>query len=302
MNLKNCNICPRQCEKNRENDELGYCNSNSKIKISKAMLHHFEEPFISGKFNDKRGSGTVFFSNCPLKCVYCQNFNISHEGFGKEISEETLGKIFLNLQNEGAYNINLVTPTHFAPLIMESIKYAKSNGLHLPIIYNTSGYEKPETINLLKGYIDIYLTDIKYYHDKYSILYSKAKDYFKYASSSLSEMFSQTGKFSFDEKGMMKKGVVVRHLMLPGLLFDSKKILDYLYNTYKDDIYISLMNQYVPMYKAFDYPNINKKLNNDHYNSLINYALNLGIKNALIQEEGASDKCYIPDFNLDGII
>ncbi|MCL2320892.1 MAG: radical SAM protein [Oscillospiraceae bacterium] len=302
MDLKCCNICPRECGKNREDGELGYCKSSSNIKVAKAMIHHFEEPFISGEPEDSRGSGTVFFSNCPLKCVYCQNYNISHEGFGKEISEARLAEIFLTLQYKGAYNINLVTPTHYAKEIIESIKLARSKGLSIPIVYNTSGYEKPSTIKELNGYIDIYLTDIKYFNDKYSILYSNAKDYFKYASDSLKEMFSQIGKFSFDENEMMKKGVVVRHLMLPGLLFDSKKILDYVYSNFKDDVYISLMNQYVPMYKACNYPNINKTLNEDHYNSLIDYALNLGIKNALIQEKGSSDKCFIPDFDLSGVI
>jgi len=301
VKLNKCDICPRECGVNREKGELGYCNSNSKVKIARAMIHHFEEPFISGEENDQRGSGAVFFSNCPLKCVYCQNFNISHGGFGKELSNESLSRVFLNLQGEGAYNINLVSPTHFAPMIMESIEHARLNGLNIPIIYNTSGYEKSETIRNLKGYIDIFLTDIKYFNDKYSILYSNAKDYFKYASSSLEEMYSQIGKFKLDEQGIMKKGVVVRHLMLPGLLFDSKKILDHIYNIYGDDVYMSLMNQYVPMYGASNYPNINRKLTKAHYDSLIEYALKLGVKNALIQDEGTSKEFYIPDFNLEGI-
>lgn len=301
MNLKKCNICPRECNVNRINGEIGYCKSGFNIKAARAMLHHFEEPFISGNFDDKRGSGTVFFSNCPLKCVFCQNFNISHEGFGLEISIEGLSNIFLNLQNKGAYNINLVSPTHFIYQILEAIKYAKQKGLSIPIVYNTGGYEKKSTISELKGYVDIYLMDIKYFNDKYAILYSNAKDYFKFASSALEEMYSQIGKFEFDENKMMKKGIIIRHLMLPGLLFDSKKILDYIYDRYKDDVYISLMNQYVPMYKAYDYKNINKKLNKAHYDALIEYALNLGIKNALVQDEGSSEESYIPEFNLEGI-
>ena len=267
------------------------------MKVARAALHHWEEPCVSGE----AGSGTVFFSNCSLKCVFCQNNDISQCAVGKEISNERLAEIFLELQNKGALNINLVTPTHYVPQIIEAVIIAKGRGLTLPILYNCSGYESLATIKLLKGYIDVYLPDIKYFENKYSVKYSNAADYFKYASEAVAEMVSQVGDPVFDENGIIKKGVIVRHMMLPGLLFDSKKIVDFLYKSFGDNIFISIMNQYTPNFKSSAYPEINRPLRSDHYDTLIDYALELGVKNGFIQEEGTSSKVFIPPFNLEGV-
>lgn len=290
--LNKCKLCPRECNVNRLNGELGFCKSSNKIIISRAALHLWEEPCISGT----KGSGTVFFSNCNLNCVFCQNHCISQEGLGIEISIENLSNVFLELQQNGANNINLVTPTHYVPQIIESLILAKSKGLSLPILYNSNGYDSLDTINALDGYIDVYLPDLKYFHSKYSLRYSKSKDYFEKASIAIKEMYKQVGTIKFDQNGMVKKGVIIRHLMLPGLLFDSKKIIDYIYKYFKDDVYISIMNQYTPMFKASDYEEINRPLNSSHYDALINYALDLGITNAFIQDPGSDSKEFIPDF------
>ncbi|MDT8716744.1 radical SAM protein [Clostridium sp. 19966] len=294
--LENCNLCPRNCGVNRLAGKKGYCKASYKLKVARAALHHWEEPCISGK----KGSGTVFFSNCNLRCVFCQNYEISEESAGTEISIERLSDIFLELQASGANNINLVTPTHYVPQIVAAVNMSKASGLFIPILYNCSGYENIETIKLLKGTIDVYLPDLKYYSSKYSTKYSKAPDYFLKASEAIKEMVNQVGSPKF-ENGLIKKGVIVRHLMLPGLLFDSKKIIDFLYNTFKDEIYISIMNQYTPMENCKLYPEINKTLKPEHYDALIDYALNLGVKNGFIQDEGTQSKVFIPSFNLDGV-
>lgn len=233
--------------------------------------------------------------------MFCQNHCISHEGVGKEISIERLSEIFLEQQQRGAHNINLVTPTHFVPQIIEAIKIARIKGLTLPIVYNSNGYENIETIRALKGYIDIYLPDLKYFSDKYAVKYSHAPNYFEMASKAIEEMYSQAGDPEFDENGIMKKGVIVRHLMLPGLLFDSKKIMDYIYNTFGNSVYISIMNQYTPVSGVDKYPEINRSVNSKHYDSLIDYCLMLGIQNAFIQEEGTVSESFIPNFDLRGV-
>lgn len=295
--LRNCMLCPRNCSIDRTANKAGFCKIGSKVTLARVSLHHWEEPCLSGK----NGSGTVFFSGCNLKCVFCQNNTISHKGVGMEISIERLSEIFIEQQSKGAHNINLVTPTHFVPQIIEAIKIARNKGLILPIVYNCSGYENIETLKALKGYIDIYLPDLKYYNDKYSIKYSNAPNYFAITSKAIEEMYNQVGKAVFDTDGMMKKGVIIRHLMLPGLLFDSKKIIDYIYNTFGDNVYISLMNQYTPINNLEKYPEINKPLNPKHYESLIDYCLSLGIKNAFIQEEGTVSESFIPEFDLRGV-
>ena len=295
--LENCNLCTRRCNVNRLNNQVGVCKATNKIKIARAELHKWEEPPISGE----SGSGTVFFSYCNFKCVFCQNHEISQEYFGAEISIERLSEIFLELQEKGANNINLVTPTHYVPQIMEAIDMAKANGLKLPILYNTNGYDTLETIKMLDGYIDVYLPDFKYYNDKYAVKYSKAPGYSKNLIPVLKEMVRQTGAPVFDEKGLIKKGVIIRHLMLPGLLFDSKKVIDTIYSTFGDDVFISIMNQYTPMHKACDYPEINKPLNPAHYTSLINYAVSIGVKNGFVQEEGTNTTSYVPSFRLEGV-
>ncbi len=295
--IENCTLCRHNCGVNRLNGNIGFCNSGKKIKLARVSLHHWEEPCLSGD----KGSGTIFFSNCNLKCVYCQNYIISSNGIGKEISIKRLSEIFLEQQEKGAHNINLVTPTHFVPQIIEALKLAKNSGLKLPIVYNTNSYENLETIKALKGYIDIYLPDLKYFNDKYAIKYSNAPNYFTTASKAIEEMFSQVGEPVFDINGMMKKGMIIRHLMLPGLLFDSKKIVDYIYNTFKDSVFTSLMNQYTPIFNTSCYPEINKKINPKHYEALVDYCVKLGISNAYIQEQGTASESFIPNFDLRGI-
>ena len=295
--LKRCCLCPRKCCVNRLKGELGFCKASKDVKIAKVSLHMWEEPCISGAM----GSGTVFFSNCNLRCVFCQNHEISYEDTGKTVSINRLSEIFLEQQHRGALNINLVTPTHYVPQIIEALKIAKGNGLSIPILYNSNGYENIDTIKALKGFIDVYLPDLKYYKDKYAIKYSKSPNYFSIASQAISEMLSQVGEARFDDNDTIKKGVIIRHLMLPGLLFDSKKVMDFIYNTFGDCVYISLMNQYTPMYKANEYPEINKALNFNHYDALIDYCLKLGVTNCFIQEDGTASKAFIPDFDLSGV-
>ena len=279
--LDSCKLCPRNCGANRSSGKRGFCGAGEKIRVARAALHYWEEPCISGDI----GSGTVFFSYCTLKCVFCQNYDISQCTWGKEITIERLAEIFIELQNKGALNINLVTPTHYVPQIIEALKIAKGKGLSLPIIYNSSGYENVETIKLLKGYIDVYLPDMKYFDTKYSSKYSKAKDYFEYAKRAIDEMVNQVGEVKFDENGIVQKGVIIRHLMLPGLLFDSKKIIDHIYNAYGNKVYISIMNQYTPLEHVSKYPELNKPLNQKHYEELIYYSLTIGVQNGFIQDE-----------------
>ena len=295
--LENCMLCPRKCGVNRLESQRGFCGAGTTVKVARAALHHWEEPCISGEV----GSGTVFFSYCTLKCVFCQNYDISQCQAGKEISVERLGKIFIELQEKAALNINLVTPTHFVPQIIEGLKIAKANGLQIPVVYNSSGYETVETIKLLNGYVDVYLPDMKYFNTKYSTKYSKAPEYFNYAKEALDEMVSQVGESVFNKDGIIQKGVIIRHLMLPGLLFDSKKVIDYIHKTYGDKVFISLMNQYTPLEHVKDYPEINKTLNPKHYESLINYALDIGITNGFIQEEGTAKESFIPPFDYEGV-
>lgn len=287
--LNKCNLCPRNCNINRHTN-TGFCQAKDKIKIARASLHYWEEPCIS----KNNGSGTIFFSNCNLKCIFCQNYEISIENIGTEITIEKFADICLDLQNKKALNINLVTPTIYVPLIIEGIKLAKSKGLKIPIIYNTSGYEKKETIKLLKGTIDIYMPDLKYYSDFYAIKYSNAKNYFKNAKDAINEMYKQVGNPVY-KNNILQKGVIIRHLILPGLKEDSKRIIKYIYETYKDNVIISIMNQYTNI-KQLKYNNLNRKVTNTEYDEIINYAYDLGIRNAYIQEGNTQKKSFIPDF------
>lgn len=291
--LESCKVCPRECGVNRLKGQMGFCKASEGIKIARAALHHWEEPCLSGE----RGSGTVFFAHCTLKCVFCQNHEISTEGKGKAISIEELATTFLRLQEEGAHNINLVTPTHYVPQIIESLKLAREKGLHLPIVYNSSGYEKVETLKLLDGYVDIYLPDFKYFKQQYAIKYSKAPDYTSYAKSAIDEMVRQVGEASFDAEGIMQKGVIIRHLMLPGLLFDSKKIITYIHKTYGNKVYISIMNQYTPLEMVKDYPELDKVINPKHYEYITDYAVQIGVENGFIQEGETASESFIPKFN-----
>ena len=292
--LNKCKLCPRNCSVNRNCGELGYCLAPDEITIAKYYLHQWEEPCITGK----NGSGTIFFSYCNLRCLFCQNYKISTLNYGKKISIDRFSEICLELQDIGATNINLVTPTHFVPLIIDGIKLAKSRGLIIPIVYNSSGYENVDTIKMLNGIVDIYLPDFKYYSDDYAIKCSKCRDYFKYATLAIDEMVRQKGSCKFDNDGNMISGVIVRHLLLPGMEDDSKKILKYLYDNYGDKIYISIMNQYTPIKKC-EYDELNNKISDKVYDDVIDYAWNLGIENAFIQEDGTQSESFIPDFDLD---
>lgn len=289
-----CSLCHRNCNINRY-EEKGICNASNNLKIARAALHYWEEPCISGE----EGSGTIFFSNCNLKCIFCQNREISTKGFGKEVSIEKLSEICLELQEKGANNINLVTPTHYVPSIIKGIKKAKEKGLKIPIVYNTSTYENIDTIKMLKDIVDIYLPDLKYKDDNLAKKYSNVKDYFKYATENIDEMYKQVGKPIF-EKDLMKKGIIVRVLLLPGHVDDAKEIIKYLYERYKNDIYISIMNQYTPISKL-KYDNLNRKVTEKEYDELINYAIDLGVENAFVQEGETQSESFIPRFNLEGV-
>ena len=293
---KKCNLCPRNCLVDRTKT-LGFCKATDKVKVARSAIHYFEEPSISGT----NGSGTIFFSNCNLKCCYCQNKEISTDGFGKEITIERLSEMMLELEEKHANNINLVTPTHYVPSIIEAIKLARSKGLSIPIVYNTSGYESVETLKLLEGYIDIYLTDFKYFDNKLGKDLSKCSNYFEVASKALEEMYRQTGKNKFNKDGLMTKGIIVRCLVLPTKSNDTKKIIDYLYKKYQDNIYLSIMNQYTPVNFIKDYPFLNKTISEDEYNEVIDYAIDLGIKNAYMQEGGTCSESFIPAFDLEGV-
>lgn len=291
--LESCMLCPRNCKINRHKS-VGFCGASDKVKLAYYSLHQWEEPIISGE----NGSGTVFFSNCNLRCLFCQNKKISTDrnSYGKEISNDKLKEIFLKLQDLGAHNINLVTPTHYVPQIIDVLKEVKNKNLKIPVVYNTSSYENVSTIESLKGLIDIYLADLKYFDDELGSKYSKCNDYFKYASLAIGEMYKQTGKFQIKDN-LLVSGLVVRVLVLPGHVDDSKKIIKYLYDTYKDNIIISIMNQYTPVCKINDFPNLNRKLTDEEYDEVIDYACSLGIENAFVQEGETQSESFIPDFD-----
>lgn len=290
--LIKCEICPFKCKVNRLNGEIGRCGCNDKIRIDKYQLHYFEEPCISGK----DGSGTVFFSNCNFRCIFCQNYKISQERKGYEISIEELANIFIELQNKGANNINLVTPTTYAYQIIEAIKIARNKGLNLPIIYNTNGYESLTTLRDLKGYIDVYLPDLKYYSNEIAEKYSKAPQYFEIATKAIMEMIKQVGSVVLDENGIIQKGVIVRHLVLPNHIQNSKHILKWLKSNVDDTAYVSVMAQYFPTYKAKEDKYIYRKLNKKEYQEIENYLYLLEFKNGFIQELGEHEEEYVPDF------
>lgn len=290
--LDKCEICPFRCKVNRLSGQVGRCGCGDKIKVAKYQLHYFEEPCISGK----SGSGTVFFSNCNFKCIFCQNYKISQEGKGNEVTIEELANIFLKLQQEGANNINLVTPTMYTYQIIEAIKIARMNGLNLPIIYNSNGYENVETLRDLRGYVDVYLPDLKYYADELAIKYSKAPNYFKIATKAILEMINQVGLPEFDENGMIKKGVIIRHLVLPGHIQNSKHILKWLKENVEGNAYVSVMAQYFPTYKAKEDEYLNRKLTRKEYSEIEQYLYLLDIQNGYMQELGKHEEEYVPDF------
>jgi len=289
--LNKCNICPRECNVNRNKGQLGFCGCDNQIKIANYSLHKWEEPCISGV----NGSGAIFFSYCNLKCIYCQNYEISNLNKGKVITPKRLVDIFLKLQQSKALNINLVTPTHYAPILKEVILEAKTKGLNIPIVYNTSSYEKVDTLNSLNDLIDIYLPDLKYYDNELGLKYSKVNNYFEYATKAIDEMYRQVGRVKI-VNGIMKRGMIVRHLVLPGHVDDSKKVIKYLYDKYKDNIYISIMNQFTPVNKT-RYSNLNRTLTNEEYDDVIDYAYDIGVRNAFIQGEDTCKESFIPVFS-----
>lgn len=291
--LAKCQLCPRDCKVNRTEGQYGRCHEDGTIRIARASLHMWEEPCISGT----KGSGTVFFSGCPLGCVYCQNYNIANGENGVPVTVEELTAIFLKQQENGANNINLVTPTHYVPLIVLALQAAKQQGLNLPVVYNTGSYETVETLQMMDGLVDIYLPDLKYVSRELSARYSFAADYFDVASTAIAEMYRQVGPPVFDgESGLMKRGMIVRHMMLPGNLEDSKQVIRYLWETYGNNIFMSLMSQYTPLKTVERYPEINRKVSWDEYFALEDYALDLGVEQAFVQEEDAAEESFIPDF------
>ncbi len=294
---ENCLLCPRKCGINRRTGQTGVCGVSSEIKVARAALHYWEEPCISGK----RGSGAVFFSGCSLHCVFCQNREISDGKAGKVISKERLSDIFMELADKGANNINLVTPGQYIPDIVWAVNDAKSRGMKLPIIYNTSGYENVTELKLLEGIVDVYLPDFKYMDSTLSAMYSRAKDYPSVAKQALSEMVRQQPDVVIDDAtGLIQKGVIVRQLLLPGHVNDAKAVLKYLYDTYHDHVYISMMSQFTPI-ALKDYPEINRTVTKREYERLVNYALEIGITNAFIQEGDVAKDSFIPAFDCEGV-
>lgn len=294
---ENCLLCPRKCGINRSTGQTGVCGVSSEIKVARAALHYWEEPCISGK----RGSGAVFFSGCSLHCVFCQNREISDGKEGKVISKERLSDIFMELADKGANNINLVTPGQYIPDIVWAVNNAKSRGMKLPIIYNTSGYENVTELKLLEGIVDVYLPDFKYMDSTLSARYSRAKDYPSVAKQALSEMVRQLPDVVIDDAtGLIQKGVIVRQLLLPGHVNDAKAVLKYLYDTYHDHVYISMMSQFTPI-ALKDYPEINRTVTRREYERLVDYALEIGITNAFIQEGDVAKDSFIPAFDCEGV-
>ena len=293
--LKNCCLCPRKCGINRY-EQKGYCGANNKLKIAHYSLHMWEEPVISGD----TGSGTIFFSNCNMKCMYCQNKKISLDGYGKYTSLKRLEEIMMELQDKGANNINLVTPTHYVPQIAKVLKRVKNKSLNIPVVYNTSSYENVGTLMMMNNLVDIYLADLKYYDDELALKYSFCTDYFETDTMAIDEMFRQVGGLQISEDGLLKKGVIVRVLILPGHIEDAKNIINYLYKTFGDSIIISIMNQFTPVNKC-KYDNLNRKVTDDEYNEVIDFAAELGIVNAFVQEGDAAEESFIPDFDKNNI-
>ncbi len=291
-----CNLCPRQCGANR-NIEKGRCGCGGQIKAARAALHRWEEPCISGS----RGSGTVFFSGCTLRCCYCQNYAISHDGFGREISEERLAEIFLELQAQGAHNINLVSATPYVPWVCRALDIVRPV-LHIPIVYNCGGYERAETIRALSGYVDVYLPDMKYFSSELSQRYSAAADYFTAAAAAIREMIDQTNGLIFDDEGMLQKGVIIRHLVLPGARKDSMAVLQWLAgNLPKDQYLLSLMSQYTPTEHTKNFPEINRRIASMEYDSVVAEAVRLGLTDGFMQQRSSASEAFIPPFDLEGI-
>lgn len=314
--MMDCTLCPRKCHANRLVGQTGYCGQTAIVHAARAALHFWEEPVISGK----NGSGTIFFSGCSLRCVFCQNHEIAIGENGYPVTGEHLTELFFRLREKGAHNINLVTPSHFVPQVALAIRSAKDAGFSLPIVYNTGSYEEPDTLKMLEGLVDIYLPDFKYFDPAISARYANAPDYFTKASAAIAEMFRQVGEpvlTSYPSQNtvegtdsataqssclLMKRGVIVRHLLLPGQTKDSKKILRHLHNTYGDRIYISILNQYTPLPHVCDFPEIHRKVSAEEYDRVVSFAEKIGIVNGFIQEGDVAQESFIPAFNGEGIL
>lgn len=294
QSLEKCNICPHKCGINRNDGKVGRCKSKDTVKIALYSVHNFEEPCISGE----KGSGTIFFSNCTMNCVYCQNYEISQEGKGKEVTIEELADIFIKQQERNVQNVNLVTPTSYVPQIIEAVKLAREKGFNLPIVYNTNGYENIETIKMLKGYIDIYLPDLKYYYNELSEKYSKVKNYFEFATQAIKEMYNQVGAPVLDDNGIMQRGLMIRHLILPNNIENSKQVLKWFKENMDENVYVSIMAQYFPTYKAKEDTNLNRKLTKAEYEEIENYLYSLELENGYIQELGEHEEEYVPKWEL----
>lgn len=291
--LEKCEICPHKCKINRMNEEIGRCKSKDTVKIALASIHNYEEPCISGE----NGSGTIFFSNCNMNCVYCQNYEISQQGLGKEITIKRLADVFIEQQENGVENINLVTPTSYVIQIIEAIKIARKNGLKIPIVYNTNGYENVETIKMLDGYIDIYLPDLKYADNNIAKKYSKVDNYFEIATEAIKEMFKQVSEPEFDDRSIMKKGIIIRHLVIPKHIENSKKVLKWIEQNMPKTIFVSIMAQYFPTYKAKEIKELNRKLTKKEYNEIEQFLYSLNLDNGYIQELGEHEEEYVPNWN-----
>lgn len=293
-----CTLCPRKCRADRLNGSHGFCGQGADVMAARAALHFWEEPCISGS----QGSGTVFFSGCSLQCVFCQNHSIASGQAGKRITLRHLSAIFLSLQEKGAANINLVTASHFVPQVCHAMELARQQGLHIPVVYNTGSYEEVSTLRMLDGLVDIYLPDLKYHSPLVSVKYSQADNYFEKAAPAISEMLRQTGRPVIDtSSGLMKKGVIVRHLLLPGEAGDSKRILRYLHDTYGNDIYISIMSQYTPMNQVSHIPSLNRTITDQEYLRILDFADKIGIEQGFLQEGPCADESFIPPFDGEGL-
>ena len=295
--LDDCILCPRMCHADRTEGGTGVCGAGEKARVALVSLHQWEEPCISGE----RGAGTVFFSHCSLKCVFCQNHEISHGGKGRDVSPGRLAEIFIEQQARGAETLDLVTPTQYAPQILQALIIAKRHGLTIPVVWNSGGYETESMIESMRGYVDVFMPDLKYRDEGISKKYSGASNYFIAASKAIIKMYNMTGSPKYDVRGIMRRGLLVRHMVLPGCRKDSMRLLDWLWKNFKNNIKLSLMNQYTPMYKAYKYHEIDRKLTTFEYDSVVNYAYDLGFRNAYIQEGSAATEAFVPDFNLSGV-
>lgn len=296
LDIENCRLCPRRCGVNRR-EARGFCGAGERARVALVSLHPWEEPCLVGE----HGAGTVFFSYCSLRCCYCQNHEISHEGKGSEVTDERLAEIFLEQEERGAAILDLVTPTHYVPQIVHALSLARERGLSLPVVYNSSGYETVETIEALKGFVDIYLPDLKYCRAETARNYSQAEDYFEVASAAVSKMFEQVGAVEMEACGRMRRGVMVRHLVLPGGRHESMEILDWLWERFGDAVQISLMSQYTPMYRAVEYRNLRRRLTTFEYQSVVEHAQELGITKCYVQSPQAAGEGFVPIFDGQGV-